>query len=105
MIETDAKLLSTDEAATRLGVSRRQVQTLIKQEKLPATKVGRDWFIRASDLRLVKERPKTGRPRGAKDSKPRRPKNAEALGEASDLLAAATTAEMNAGNTVKKKGG
>lgn len=71
VIETNAKLLSTDEAAAHLGVSRRQVQTLIKQGKLPAEKQGRDWFIRASDLRLVKERPK-GRPAGAKDSKPRK---------------------------------
>lgn len=71
VIETNAKLLNTDEAAEQLGISRRQVQTLIKQEKLPAEKQGRDWFIKASDLRLVKVRPK-GRPKGAKDSKPRK---------------------------------
>jgi excisionase family DNA binding protein len=71
MIETGAKLLTTDEAAEQLDVSRRQVQTPIKQGKLPAERQGRDWFIKQSDLRLVKVRPK-GRPQGAKDSKPRK---------------------------------
>ncbi len=71
VIETNAKLLTTDEAAEQLGVSRRQVRTLIEREQLPAEKQGRDWFIKVSDLRLVKVRPK-GRPAGTKDSKPRK---------------------------------
>jgi excisionase family DNA binding protein len=54
--------LTTREVAERLGISLRQVQTLIKQERLPAEKRGRDWFIKENDLELVKERPKTGRP-------------------------------------------
>jgi excisionase family DNA binding protein len=70
-IETSAKLLTTREAAEQLGISRRQVQTLIERGRLPAQRVGRDFFIRASDLRLVKVRRK-GRPIGAKDSKPRK---------------------------------
>ena len=74
VIETSAKLLSTTEAAEQLGISRRQVRTLIERGKLSAEKVGRDWFIKASDLRLVKHRPK-GRPEGAKDSKPRKRKS------------------------------
>jgi excisionase family DNA binding protein len=71
VIETNAKLLTTSEAAEQLGISRRQIRTLIERDQLPAEKQGRDWFIRASDLRLVKERPK-GRPEGAKDKKPRK---------------------------------
>lgn len=67
-IETSARLLTTSEAAAELGLSRRQVQTLIGQQRLPAQRVGRDWLIRASDLRLVRERPK-GRPPGTKNSK------------------------------------
>lgn len=71
VIETNAKLLTSIEAAEQLGISRRQVRTLIERGQLPAEKQGRDWFIKLSDLRLVKVRPK-GRPKGAKDSKPRK---------------------------------
>jgi len=58
--------LTTKEAAERLNISMRQVQTLIQQSRLPAEKRGRDWFIKESDLALVRERPKTGRPPKAK---------------------------------------
>jgi len=55
--------LTTKEAAENLGVGIRQVQTLIEQGRLPATKRGRDWFIKKEDLELVRERPITGRPK------------------------------------------
>ena len=55
--------LTTVEAAEKLGIGIRQVQTLIKQNRLPATKRGRDWFIKEEDLELVKDRPITGRPK------------------------------------------
>ncbi len=55
--------LTTNEAAEKLGVGIRQIQTLIKQNRLPATKRGRDWFIKEEDLELVKHRPITGRPK------------------------------------------
>ncbi len=54
--------LTTTEVAERLGISLRQVQTLIQRNRLPATKKGRDWFVLESDLELVRERKKTGRP-------------------------------------------
>ena len=54
--------LTTKEAAERLGISVRQVQTLIKQERLPATKKGRDWFVLESDIENLPDRKKTGRP-------------------------------------------
>lgn len=63
------KELTTKEVAEKLNISRRQVQTLIQQEKLPATKKGRDWFVKEQDLELVKERKKTGRPPKDKDEK------------------------------------
>lgn len=71
--------LTTKEAAEKLGISVRQVQTLIQQGRLPAIKKGRDWFIVESDLQLVSERPKTGRPpkaqkEQAKPSKPTKTK-------------------------------
>ena len=56
------KELTTKEVAEKLNISLRQVQTLIQQNRLPATKKGRDWFIKEQDLDLVKERKKTGRP-------------------------------------------
>lgn len=56
------KELTTKEAAEKLKISVRQVQTLIKQNKLPATKKGRDWFVLESDVENLPERKKTGRP-------------------------------------------
>ncbi len=56
------KELTTKEVAEKLGISLRQVQTLIQRNRLPATKKGRDWFVMESDLELVRERKKTGRP-------------------------------------------
>jgi excisionase family DNA binding protein len=67
------KVLTTKDAAAALGISLRQVQTLVKQGKLPARKIGRDYVINESDLRLVKHRPK-GRP--PKPTAKRRPNKA-----------------------------
>lgn len=63
------KELTTKEVAEKLKISVRQVQTLIRQKRLPATKKGRDWFIKEADLTLVKERKKTGRPPKEKSKK------------------------------------
>ncbi|MEJ7846833.1 MAG: helix-turn-helix domain-containing protein [Pyrinomonadaceae bacterium] len=63
------KELTTKEVAGKLNISIRQVQTLIQQNKLPATKKGRDWFIKEQDLSHVQERKKTGRPPKDKDEK------------------------------------
>ena len=57
-------LLTTKEASEKLGVSVRRVQAMITDGSLPATKLGRDYVIKESDLELVKDR-KPGRP--AKD--------------------------------------
>jgi excisionase family DNA binding protein len=54
-------ILTTRAAATILGISIRQVQTLIQRGKLPAEKIGRDYFIKDSDLKLVEQR-QVGRP-------------------------------------------
>ena len=60
------ELIGTKAAAERLGVSRDRVLALIHAKRLPATKLGRDWFINPKDLAKVKDR-KPGRPRkGAK---------------------------------------
>jgi excisionase family DNA binding protein len=55
------KLLSTSEAAMRLGITPARVQQLIWAKKLPAQQVGRGYVINESDLKLVEDR-KPGRP-------------------------------------------
>jgi excisionase family DNA binding protein len=56
-------MLTTKEAAERLGVSRPRVNQLISEGRLPAEKNGRDYFIKPADLAKVKDR-KPGRPKG-----------------------------------------
>lgn len=54
--------VGTAEAARLLGgISQDRVRQLIKEGRLPAIKLGRDYAILRSDLEKVKERP-TGRP-------------------------------------------
>jgi excisionase family DNA binding protein len=60
------KLLTTKEVAARLGISVMRVQQLIWDGRLPAEKMGRDYFIKEDDLKLVADR-KPGRPPKDKD--------------------------------------
>jgi excisionase family DNA binding protein len=55
------KLLSTTEAAARLGLSVARVQTFIWQERLPAQRIGRSYAIDEDDLKLLDNR-SIGRP-------------------------------------------
>jgi excisionase family DNA binding protein len=50
------KLLTTPEAANKLGVTVSRVQALIAEHRLPAQKLGRDFMVREEDLRLVSAR-------------------------------------------------
>ncbi|MDQ1557543.1 MAG: Helix-turn-helix domain [Pyrinomonadaceae bacterium] len=59
------KLLTTSEVAARLGVTIKRVQAMIRDGRLPAEKMGRDYFIKEDDLKLVADR-KPGRPPKAK---------------------------------------
>jgi excisionase family DNA binding protein len=54
-------LLTTQQAAERLGVSASRVRQFILDGRLPATKLGRDNLIREADLSLIQDR-KAGRP-------------------------------------------
>jgi excisionase family DNA binding protein len=54
-------LLTTLQAAKKLGVTAGRVRQMIVDGQLPATKMGRDNFIKESDLKLVEGR-KVGRP-------------------------------------------
>jgi excisionase family DNA binding protein len=59
-------LISSKEAAEKLGLSLRRVQALITAGRLPAQKIGNSYVVDEKDLELVKER-KAGRP--TKDKK------------------------------------
>ncbi len=56
-----AKLLSTQEAARRLGTTRRQVRRWIEDGRLPELRLGRDLFLRPEWLAAFR-RPTRGRP-------------------------------------------
>jgi len=62
-------LLTTEEAAERLGVTPARVRQLILSGQLPARKFAKVNMINARDLELVKNRPKVGRPRKAQSEK------------------------------------
>jgi excisionase family DNA binding protein len=61
------KIISTTEAARRLGVTANRVRVLIRAKRLKAIKVGHEWLIDPKDLDTVKER-KVGRPRKSRKS-------------------------------------
>jgi excisionase family DNA binding protein len=56
------KLLSTSEAASKLGVTERRVRSMITEGKLPAHKLGRDYAIEEQLLKTVPVYGKRGRP-------------------------------------------
>jgi excisionase family DNA binding protein len=66
------KLISSADAAKRLGVHITRVQVLIREGRLPAIQVGGTYVIQESDLKLVAHR-KPGRP---PESRPKRSKKA-----------------------------
>ena len=51
------ELVSTKEAGKRLGVSLPRIHVLIHSGRLPARKIGRDWFIHPNDLANFKRQP------------------------------------------------
>ena len=57
-----ANLLSTAEAAERLGVSARRIRSMITEGKLEAKKIGRDYAIEKTALAGVPVYGKRGRP-------------------------------------------
>lgn len=63
------KILTTKQAAERLGVSVRRVQALITAGTLKALKLGREYAIEESALSGVKVYGKRGRPPATKGRK------------------------------------
>lgn len=68
------KVLNTTGAATVLNVTPRRVRAMINNRQLPAQKIGRDYIIKESDLKLVEGR-KPGRPSKARSAKTRERKS------------------------------
>jgi excisionase family DNA binding protein len=64
--QTVQGFITTTEAAERLGVSPARVRQLVSGGKLPVTKFGPVNLVKESDLDLVRNRPKAGRPPKAK---------------------------------------
>ncbi len=56
------KLLTTKEAAEKLGVSVRRVRALITEGKLKAHQLGREYAIEESALNSIQTYGKSGRP-------------------------------------------
>ncbi len=54
-------LLTTQEAASALGITRQAIGALIRNGTLPARKQGRDWVIDSRHIGKAKRRPKAGR--------------------------------------------
>jgi len=65
-------ILTSAQAAERLGVSVRRVQQLVKDGRLPADVFGGSLMIKEEDLKLVENR-KVGRPPKAKASTASKP--------------------------------
>ena len=63
--EPQSLLLSTPEAAERLGLSEAMVRRYCAQGRLPANKVGKGWAIRRWDVERFAANPRrSGRPAG-----------------------------------------
>ncbi len=61
--------LTAKQVAEKLGVTAGRVRQLVAENRLPATKFGNSLMILESDLDLVRERKKTGRPPKVKSQK------------------------------------
>lgn len=85
----DSQILTTAEAATRLGVSVRRVQQMVKSGQLPADTFGGSLMIQAGDLALVADR-KPGRPPLTSEEKAVRAEKRATAGQASSLPPAVT---------------
>jgi excisionase family DNA binding protein len=60
----DDDLLTLPEIAEMTGMAGPTVRVWVKQGRLPATKVGRQWMVRRGDLeQMLADDPRIGRPR------------------------------------------
>ena len=61
--------ITTKEAAGKLGVAESRVRQLVVEGRLPHVKMGNSNLIKESDLELVRNRKRTGRPPKVKGEK------------------------------------
>lgn len=61
------ELLTTSEAAARLGVNERHVRSLIEDNKIKARRVGRAWLVIAKSLEGWEKHPTKGRPKSTQE--------------------------------------
>jgi excisionase family DNA binding protein len=61
-------LLTTREAAAQLGITDSRIRQLIRAGRLPARRMGRDWFVDEGDLRAFQPAPR-GWPKGISRSR------------------------------------
>lgn len=66
--------LTTTEVAGVLGLSRRRVQKLVKDGRIPARRVGRDYLVLRADVARFADspRPPAGRPKNGSPADPPR---------------------------------
>src|SRR3712207_668214 len=64
------KIMTTTEAAERLGVSAPRVRQMVLRGQLPSAKFGRDLMIKESDLKLVEDRQPGRPPKPKTETKP-----------------------------------
>jgi excisionase family DNA binding protein len=64
-------LITTKEAAQILNVSEGRIRQLVADGRLPAIKVGQTNLVKETDLELVRERKRTGRPKNEDSKKPK----------------------------------
>jgi len=55
--------ITTKEAAQILDISEGRIRQLVADGRLPAVKVGQTNLVKETDLELVRERKRTGRPK------------------------------------------
>jgi excisionase family DNA binding protein len=60
--KASGELLTTEQVAERMKVTREHVSDLLRSGKLIGTKIGRDWVINSNDIPSDDERVKRGRP-------------------------------------------
>lgn len=65
------KIYTVYEAAELMNKSHISVRTLVRRYGY-GRKVGRDWILTDDDIEKLKAIPGPGRPRGAKDNRPRK---------------------------------
>lgn len=92
------ELLTTNEAAKRLNVTPIRVRQMIREGKIEAKQIGRDYVIEESSLASVKTYGKAGRPKQSKGKqKPEREKPFKTIFDIEAELAETLAGSLDSG--------